>query len=870
MALITNIGEIPDELQGLNQWVYTALQDVILPQGHELKKKIPLAASFPNAKGIKYFKPDIEDIERLKRGLASIENAKAKAETLSQENGDINVALGFYLLSGGKIVCIDLDHCFNELGEFCGNSYQEKIIELAEKCETFTEFSPSMQGLHIWGMGEWLALVANSKQNKAHVFPGVEIYESLHYMTVTGNKTTFSGDELTDIQSIIDYIASEVKKKEISTAAKETTTEGAQDYTNAFYLPGAKLTADEVIEKAGKAKNCDRFKSLFENGDFAPDELKEKTAKGADISDSAKRISLLNRLSFYTGANASLLADVFSRSQLANNTKWTKQPEKWRQQEIQKAINYRCELIEKKGREGNIYEPKPKLDFFPVEDEQGKELTEDIKKELANLAKYHLSDIGMAERVNLLYGDKIRYCEEVKAFFLYDGQRWVELNEIPRIENLYRAMLKMTAHAVIDSNLTEKDKIIKYLQTTAENSRLIRGAIERLKPLCLISIDEFDKEPYLLNTPDGVINLNTGEIMPHNSRQYMTKITKGRISDATDESRQKVNKFICDILPDKDMRDYISRIFGACCTAYGGKRDKAFFLAQGKGDNGKTSLFASLLIALGSYGYNLPRESFLAAKNDGGAGRPREDLIPLRGCRMAFTEELPRDRYLRMSDIKDVTGGGTISTRACFKGQIVFPALFTLIMTCNELPHTRDFSTGSKGRLRILPFTQNFTGRKDTEIIDYLHTNKAALGAILEKAVEGARLHFMNGKRIEKDDESDVPKEVKKHNADYWEREDIISHFLNDCCEWGRDESDRPFFILCEDIQYAFFEYDSTEKTKQRNRGRELVAQIEERLEKLKDKECKKTRTGGGLYGNRTCFRGVRLKQDFTENEIPV
>ena len=49
---------------------------------------------------------------------------------------------------------------------------------------------------------------------------------------------------------------------------------------------------------------------------------------------------------------------------------------------------------------------------------------------------------------------------------------------------------------------------------------LARGIVER-------KVDELDADPDLINTPSGVVDLRTGELLPHDPALLMTKITSG-------------------------------------------------------------------------------------------------------------------------------------------------------------------------------------------------------------------------------------------------------------------------------------------------------------------------------------------------------
>jgi len=80
-----------------------------------------------------------------------------------------------FVLNGDGIVCIDLDHCFDESPD----PEAQSILDLFPN--TYVEISPSGTGLHIWGY-------ANLEKGRRFSRNGqsVEIYPSGRYITVTG------------------------------------------------------------------------------------------------------------------------------------------------------------------------------------------------------------------------------------------------------------------------------------------------------------------------------------------------------------------------------------------------------------------------------------------------------------------------------------------------------------------------------------------------------------------------------------------------------------------------------------------------------------------------------------------------------------
>lgn len=85
------------------------------------------------------------------------------------------IGLGF-VLNGDGIVCIDLDHCVED-----GQVNVEALRFLASLPRTYVEFSPSGDGLHVWGFGR-------VGPGTRRVIDGlhVETYSTGRYLTITG------------------------------------------------------------------------------------------------------------------------------------------------------------------------------------------------------------------------------------------------------------------------------------------------------------------------------------------------------------------------------------------------------------------------------------------------------------------------------------------------------------------------------------------------------------------------------------------------------------------------------------------------------------------------------------------------------------
>jgi primase-polymerase (primpol)-like protein len=67
---------------------------------------------------------------------------------------------------------------------------------------TYTEISPSGDGLHIWGIGH----LKRGRRTSWHGQP-IEAYATGRYMTVTGNRFLEAPSRLANIQPLLDFIS---------------------------------------------------------------------------------------------------------------------------------------------------------------------------------------------------------------------------------------------------------------------------------------------------------------------------------------------------------------------------------------------------------------------------------------------------------------------------------------------------------------------------------------------------------------------------------------------------------------------------------------------------------------------------------------
>jgi putative DNA primase/helicase len=194
------------------------------------------------------------------------------------------------------------------------------------------------------------------------------------------------------------------------------------------------------------------------------------------------------------------------------------------------------------------------------------------------------------------------------------------------------------------------------------------------------TIDQWDADPWLLNTPAGMIDLRTGTMRAQRAGDYMTKLTAiGPRGDCP-----LFLGFLDRITgSDPELVAYFRRVLGYALT--GATRDHALFFGYGTGANGKSVLLSTVAGILGDYHKTAPIETFNASNVD---GHPT-DLAMLRGARLVTATETEKGRQWAESRIKSLTGGDRVSARFMRQDFFEYTPQFKLFIAGNQRPGLR-------------------------------------------------------------------------------------------------------------------------------------------------------------------------------------
>ncbi len=268
----------------------------------------------------------------------------------------------------------------------------------------------------------------------------------------------------------------------------------------------------------------------------------------------------------------------------------------------------------------------------------------------------------------------------------WTGERWQRENTL-RAYDLAREVCRQGATRADRPHVKTRLSCASTVSAVERLARADRGNAE--------SADVWDRDPWLLNTRNGIVDLRYGKLSGHDRRYCMTKIAA---ASPNGECPTWINFLATVTGGDRDLQEYLRRVVGYCLT--GVTMEHALFFLYGTGANGKSVFLNTVATILGEYVTSAPAEMFMSTQND----RHPTDMAGLRGARLVTATETDQGRRWAESRIKALTGGDKISARFMRQDFFEFEPQFKLVIAGNHKPGIRNIDEAMRRRLHLIPF----------------------------------------------------------------------------------------------------------------------------------------------------------------------
>ena len=642
-------------------------------------------------------------------------------EALSRAELDGLAGVGFVFTADDRYVGIDLDHCVSDSGEIAG--WADAIMQTLD---SYAELSPSGTGVHIIAKG---TLPPGGRKSGS-----VEMYARGRFFTVTGQKVDAAPATIED------------RDQEINRLHLETFGEDPEDRRR---TPPAGVTwqsaslgvsdDQELLRRAQTAANGSMFTTLWE-GDWS-----------SYPSQSEADLGLCGMLAFWAGPDPNRIDSLFRQSGLYRE-KWDQRHDgigrTYGQMTIDQVLASRC----------TYYSPGRRASS----DGQNTNGSGQSQRK-----KWALSDLGNAERLVHYHGNDLHYCYEWGKWLAWNGSSWQQDDEVIVVQRAKDTVRRIYDEAAGAANDEERQAIAKWA-LRSETKQRIDAMIDlaRSEPGIAISSSLLDTDPMLLNCLNGTLDLRTGKLRQHERDDLCTKMAP--VAFDAGAPCPKWDRFLTVITEGSiTMKQYLQRCVGYTLT--GDTSEQILLFLHGNGANGKTTKLEVVRSIMGDYAQKAPGEMITQRRYDGGVPN---HMARLQGARMAVLNEVEEGRYMAEAQVKDLTGGDTITARYMRAEWFDFTPTHKLWVCGNHKPVIRGTDQGIWRRIRLIPFTVTIPeSERDPHLKDKL---LAEAPGILAWAVRGCLDWQREG--------LGTPEIVQVATNSYRGEMDVLGQFLEDSC----------------------------------------------------------------------------------------
>lgn len=353
--------------------------------------------------------------------------------------------------------------------------------------------------------------------------------------------------------------------------------------------------------------------------------------------------------------------------------------------------------------------------------------------------------LGNAERFKERFGKNTLWCEPMKQWFVWqgeaDGGRWVEDATLVHRLNMMEVARSLSRDSLAEPDRALADSMYKWGRNS-ESSPNIDGSLKNAKPLMPVAGDAFNKNTWLFNFTNGTLDLRTDVFRPASREDYLTKsVDYAYDGDFMELGCPKWDKFLSEIFPGDHAAiiPYLQRAIGYSLT--GETNEQCLWLLIGDGANGKGVFIHTLQKVLGTYAMQADWQTF--AVKQSGRLEIREDIARLAGARFVAAAESDKQTRMAENVVKAITGSDLITARHLHKGSFEFMPQFKLWLASNYEPKLSGTDDGIWRRLRYIPFTVSFKGRKADKHLEEKLLDE--LPGILNWARRGLKDYLANG-----------------------------------------------------------------------------------------------------------------------------
>jgi putative DNA primase/helicase len=380
----------------------------------------------------------------------------------------------------------------------------------------------------------------------------------------------------------------------------------------------------------------------------------------------------------------------------------------------------------------------------------------DFLVEASAAAASELTEHGVALAFAQRHRDDLRYCHTIGKWYVWNGNHWAR--NTTKVAFAWARALAASLNRTAD-----------FKTRAITGKAAFAAAVERFAQAdeaFAVTAEIWDADPLLLGTPDGVVDLRTGAMRPGARTDYITRITL--VAPAATADCPTFLAFLHQATGgDRALIAFLQRWFGYCLT--GITREHALLFVYGPGGNGKGVLLVTVSGIMGAYAVTAALDTFTASKGE----KHSTDLAMLSGARLVMTTETEEGHAWAEARIKTLTGGDPVTARFMRQDFFTYLPSFKLTISGNHKPALRNVDDAARRRFNVVPFLHR-PAAPDPQLTEKL---RGEWPGILRWMIDGCLAWQQDGLQR--------PKAVLDATAEYFAEQDLLTQWVEECCETG-------------------------------------------------------------------------------------
>ena len=327
-------------------------------------------------------------------------------------------------------------------------------------------------------------------------------------------------------------------------------------------------------------------------------------------------------------------------------------------------------------------------------------------------------------------------------------------------------------------------------------------------------IEKLDNNIYLVGFNNGVYDLKEFCFRDGLPTDFVSKTVGYDYKEfkETDPIFNKIHKYFSEVQTEEDMRTYLLTFMAKVLR---GEPDSKCHIWSGGGSNGKSSTVDLIRNMLGEYFGTVPVTILTRKKGSSSGASP--EMADLQGKRFVVIQEPEHNDVVHVGQMKEYTGKDTIYARPLYGDPFNYRPQFTLVLTCNRLPHIPSTDNGTWRRLRVTPYESEFVDHqpkgerqflKDEDLQEgftkwaqpliWLIINKYY--PIYEAGIDGKKYKIKE------------PAKVTEYTNNYKIESDAYAEFLDEIIEKTDNDNDCEMISFLYDLYKKWYQLSYTDK----------------------------------------------------------